>query len=106
MGCHGSEEHDAVCEHEEALDVISEFVLIAHCTHDDGENNSVIQLGNTKYINAPLRKKLEYEKGTLPPPGMLENLVLKEDGRYHGTATLAHSDQSRIYLFIFHIIRK
>ena len=46
MGCHT--EHEA-CDHEEALDVICEFVLIAQYNGDNinNTNNSVIQLDTT-----------------------------------------------------------
>jgi hypothetical protein len=102
MGCHRDEGTDA-CDHAEALDVINEFVLIAHCPKQQRLNNDindVIQLGNTKYINAPLCKRLGYERGFVPPPGRLVDVVLKEDGKYHGTVVLEHSNQLCIFLLV------
>ena len=96
MGCCQEQQ----CAHEEALDVISELVLIS-CTHsseikcEDAAINGEIQLGNTKYINAPLRQRLGFTNGALPPPGKL-NVVLQDDGKYHGEATLEDSANKRI----------
>jgi hypothetical protein len=98
------------CEHEEALDVISEFVLIAGLPNEyigNGNSNNEhvptsfndILLGITKYINTPLRQSLGYAKGAMPPPGKLD-VVLKGDGKYNGTVILENSEQKRIYAMI------
>lgn len=82
MGCH--DDAHGVCEHEEVLDIISEFVLIAqYCAQHDTEKKEEddikhdIHLGNTRYINGPLRQRLGYIKGSLPPPCRYASILTK-----------------------------
>ena len=100
MGGGSEEEH--VCMHEEALDVISEFVLVATCIHYDHHDGNhtcnAIQLDIVPtYINAPLRKHIGYdtESSSLPPSGTLK--VECKDGKYHGQVNLKISSQEYIF---------
>lgn len=103
MGCHDG----PVCAYEEALNIISEFILIANISpanilqkdnnvisNANGENN--IQLGTTQFINTPLRGHLRYDAGSLPPPGKLVDVTL-QDGKYCGKCVLEDDSHTCIF---------
>lgn len=113
----GGREHDPIlpCFHEEVLDVVSELIFVASlplnfCIDGDNdcdeEENTLhaasefagrnINLGDTKYINSSLCKVLGYPKGSVPPPGILMDLILK-DGEYHGKIMLEDFVHKRIF---------
>lgn len=94
---------EPACDYEEALDVLDELVLIANLSEEyyynnNNNNNQEINVV-LKYINVSLRSRLGYKEKESHPLDAKLNVILEEDGKYHGQAVIKNSFQQSVIFF-------